>query len=111
MALVHKNAYQNTTVRLPKRIYEQAKMAIRKSEAASSFNEFVVQAIQEKVHKLTEAEIDQAFTQMAGDPEYQQESIALARAFEKSDWESLKATEIAHEHTHVKTRAPKTGSR
>src|SRR5271166_7086482 len=78
--------YQNTTVRLPRHVYEQAKTVAVQSQA-SSFNEFVVQAIEEKVRRLTEAEIDAAFAHMANDADYQRDSIALASQFENSDWE------------------------
>jgi hypothetical protein len=106
-----RNRYQSTTVRLPREIFEQAKIAIKRSEAASSFNDFVVQAIQEKVYKLTESQIDDAFARMSDDPQYQRESVAMAFAFEKSDWEALKSTEIAHERADGKARTSKTSSR
>ena len=99
--------YQNTTVRLPRHVYEQAKTVAVQSQAAS-FNEFVVQAIEEKVQRLTEAEIDAAFAQMANDDDYQRTSIVLASEFEKSDWEALQSG-ITHEQP--KTRASKTRSR
>jgi len=85
--------YQNTTVRMPRHVYEQAKTVIGRSHA-SSFNEFVVQAVEEKVRSLTEAEIDAAFAQMAADPDYQRDSVALARDFEKSDWEAVHSPEV-----------------
>lgn len=105
MPAAQKTRYQNTTVRLPKQVYERAKTAIVRSQA-SSFNEFVVQAIEEKVRRLTEAEIDAAFARMADDPDYQRDSIALARAFERSDWEALEPAvnpETRKSHTHVRT--------
>src|SRR5271156_6742042 len=99
--------YQNTTVRLPRHVYERAKTVVIQSQAAS-FNEFVVQAIEEKVRRLTEAEIDAAFAQMAHDTAYQTSSIALSREFEKSDWE---AYETGATHEQPKTRTSKTRSR
>lgn len=97
--------YQNTTVRLPRQVYERAKTATRRSQA-SSFNEFVVQAIEEKVSRLSEAEIDAAFAQMADDPDYQRDSVALAREFEKSDWEALEPpvkSAIRKSYSNVRT--------
>jgi hypothetical protein len=88
MATAQKKRYQNTTVRMPQQVYERAKVAIRHTQQ-SSFNEFVVQAIEEKVRRLNEAEIDAAFAQMADDPEYQRAAIAMSREFEKSDWEAF----------------------
>src|SRR5580693_9883036 len=99
--------YQNTTLRVPKYIYERARQVVSRSEAAS-FNEFVVQAIEEKVRRLTEAEIDAAFAQMAHDTNYQSSSIALSREFEKSDWEAF---ETGATHEQPKTRTSKTRSR
>jgi hypothetical protein len=99
--------YQNTTVRLPRHVYEQAKSVAIQSKA-SSFNEFVVQAIEEKVRQLTEAEIDAAFAQMANDSDYQRSSIALARDFEKSDWESLQS---GTKHERQRPRPSQTRSR
>jgi hypothetical protein len=109
MAVTRRKDYQNTTVRLPKRVYELAKTAVE-SEAASSFNDFVVQAIEQKLRALSEAEIDAAFAQMAGDDDYQREAVALATEFERSDWEAARVTESAHEPTS-KAHAPKTRSR
>src|SRR3981081_3631217 len=96
-----KKQYQNTTVRVPRHVYEQAKTVIHRFQG-SSFNEFVVQAIEEKVRRLTEAEIDAAFAQMAHDPDYQRASVALAVEFEKSDWEAFASTGV-HEHTKIHT--------
>jgi len=109
MAIARKE-YQNTTVRLPKQIYQLAKSAIEKSEAASSFNDFVVQAIEQKLQQLTESKIDAAFALMADDPAYQRDAVALTRQFEKSDWEASRLSETTNELA-PKARASKTRSR
>jgi hypothetical protein len=101
MPVAAKKRYQNTTVRVPRHVYEQAKTVIDRSQG-SSFNEFVVQAIEEKVHRLTEAEIDAAFAQMAHDPDYQRDSIVISGEFEKSDWEAF-ASPAFHEHPKIGT--------
>jgi len=101
------NKYQSTTVRMPKQVYEQAKKVAGQSEI-SSFNEFVIQAIEEKVRRMTEAEIDAAFAQMASDPEYQRDSIAMAGEFEVSDWEAFKSSD---NNSRAKHRSTKTRSR
>jgi hypothetical protein len=111
MAVPRRKQYQNTTVRLPKRVYELAKTAVEKSQAASSFNDFVIQAIEQKLHQLTEAEIDAAFAPMADDPDHQRDAVALAKGFELSDWEAFQATDSTREHTHAKTRTSQTRSR
>lgn len=119
MPVATEKRYQNTTVRLPRQVYERAKTVAVRSQAAS-FNEFVVQAIEEKVQRLTEKEIDAAFAHMASDTDYQRSSIAVASAFEKSDWEAFQSGansgtthEQRHDQRHDKrtTRASKTRSR
>lgn len=107
MSLAARKQYQSTTLRLPRHVYERAKTVVVRSQA-SSFNEFVVQAIEEKVRRLTEAEIDAAFAQMANDKDYQRSSIGLAGEFEKSDWEAF---ESGTAHEQPKTRTAKTRSR
>ena len=112
MSLTASKRYQNTTVRLPRQVYERAKLVAVQSQAAS-FNEFVVQAIEEKVQRLSEAEIDAAFAQMANDTDYQRTAIALASEFEKSDWEAFQSGKKLEQpkHEHPKTRTSKTRSR
>ena len=97
MQTAAKKQYQNTTVRVPRNVYEQARNVIERGQAAS-FNDLVVQAIEEKVHRLTEAEIDAAFSQMAGDADYQRSAVAMATEFEKSDWEALQAFQPPLKH-------------
>lgn len=112
MSLAARKQYQNTTVRLPRQVYERAKTVVIRSQA-SSFNEFVVQAIEEKVRRLTEAEIDAAFAHMAHDADYQHTSIALASEFAKSDWEAFESGAKHEQPTHgqPKIRTSKTRSR
>jgi hypothetical protein len=107
MPVASKRWYQNTTVRLPRQVFERAKTVVVQSQV-SSFNEFVVQAIEEKVQRMTEAEIDAAFAHMAHDSDYQRSSIVLANEFEKSDWEAFKSGST---HEQPKTRTSKTRSR
>ncbi len=96
-----KKHFQSTTVRMPRHIFEQAKTVVDRAKI-SSFNEFVIQAVEEKVRRLTEAEIDSAFAQMSSDPEYQRDSNALAGEFARSDWEALESTTI-HERPKKRT--------
>jgi hypothetical protein len=110
MALTRRKEYQNTTVRLPKRTYQLAKVAVEKSDTASSFNDFVVQAIEQKLRQLTESEIDAAFARMSDDPEYQRDSIAMTKEFETSDWEASQSSEPNYAISG-KTRDPKARSR
>jgi len=107
MPVAAKRQFQNTTVRVPRHVYEQAKAVIGRTQGLS-FNEFAVRAIEEKVRRLTEEEIDAAFAQMAHDLDYRRDSVLLAREFERSDWEALGSTSV---HEHAKTRTSKTRSR
>ena len=107
MSFAARKQYQNTTVRLPRHVYDKAKTVAVRSQA-SSFNDFVVQAIEEKVRRMTEAEIDAAFAQMASDTDYQRTSIALASEFAMSDWEALQPGTT---HGRPKPRTSKTRSR
>src|ERR1043165_1209951 len=84
-------SFQTTTVRLPKDLYEQARNAVKEAGAASSINDFMVEAIEEKLRQLREQEIDRAFVAMGTDGEYQRDAVALAKSFAKSDWEAYQA--------------------
>jgi len=100
-----KREFHNTTVRLPRHVYERAKASLEQTAISSSFNEFVVQAIEEKVQRLSEAELDAAFAEMARDPDYQNSSVAMSREFERSDWEALQPASPSREPRQPKTRA------
>ncbi len=73
MSATAKKRYQNTTLRIPNQTYEKAKRAASRAQIAS-FNEFVIQAVVEKVRRLTEAEMNAAFAGMAEDTDYQQQN-------------------------------------
>lgn len=105
--------FQTTTIRLPKDLYEQARTAVRETGAASSINDFLVEAVEEKLRQLQEQEIDRAFAEMGTDEEYQREAVALSRSFEKSDWEAYKAVNAsaATDERPRKKRSSKTTSR
>lgn len=103
--------FQSATVRFPVKIYAQARTAVKKSRAASSLNEFFVQAVEDKLRELSDAEIDAAFAGMAQDHDYQRDSVAMANAFDNSDWEAFQATDSAHEHSRRKARSSQTRSR
>lgn len=105
MTQATENRYQNTTLRMPKHVYERAKNAVNRF-ADSSFNEFVVEAIREKLDRLTEAQIDAAFAQMAEDDDYKQDSLKVAQEFERSDWDSFKMTE-SEQTPKTRVLAPK----
>lgn len=104
---------QTTTVRLPRDLYEQARTAAKKTGVTSSLNDFLIEAVEEKLRQIREQEIDQAFAEMGKDEEYQKEAIALTQSFEKSDWEAYKvanASALTNERSGKK-RSSKPASR
>ena len=105
--------FQTTTVRLPYDLYEQVRTAAKKTGAACSLNDFLIAAVAEKLRQMKEQEFDQAFAEMGKDAEYQRESIALARSFEKSDWEAYKVANasILTNEPSRKKRSSKSASR
>jgi len=113
IATARKENYQNTTVRMPKKVYECAKTAVDRLSDVSSLNEFVVEAVVEKLQTLKEAEIDAAFAKMATDLDYQRDAIALTREFETSDRDALEAAERATNEyeSNTNTRTSQAASR
>jgi hypothetical protein len=106
-------AFQTTTIRLPKGVYEQAKAVVKRGSAeASSINDFLVEAVQEKLRLLREKEIDAAFAGMADDSEYRRSAVEMAQSFEKSDWEAYQVSEAAQNASRKpKTRSAKAKAR
>ena len=105
--------FQTTTVRLPKDLYEQARIAVKEAGAASSINDFMVEAIEEKLRQLHEQEIDQAFAGMGADEEYQKDSVSLAESFARSDWEAYRVANASGARNELsrKKTSPKTSPR
>jgi len=103
--------FQTTTVRLPKVLYEQARKAVREAGLAASLNEFLVEAVAEKLRRFRNRQIDAAFAEMAGDESYRSEALALADSFEQSDWEAYQSHGLggeAHESSRSKKKSAKT---
>ncbi len=83
-----------TTLRLPRPLYQQARSLVEKGvSSAESLNDFIVAAIEAYVNALRRRRIDAAFRRMAEDTHYQEEAQLIAEEFERSDWEALEATE------------------
>jgi metal-responsive CopG/Arc/MetJ family transcriptional regulator len=91
MPAAYKSKLQTTTVRLPKRLYEEARSVVQKgSTEARSLNDFIVAAIKTYLKIYERKQIDAAFAGMAKDVEYQQEAKLLAKEFAYSDREALR---------------------
>ena len=85
-----KSTLQTTTVRLPRGLYEEAQRALKKGETeARSFNELLVQSLEERLKRLHRELIDREFEQMKNDRQYQRESEVIAKQFAASDRETL----------------------
>ena len=83
-----------TTVRLPRAVYEKAKSLVDKGKTdAGTFNELVVEALVSYIKRLQRSQIDRAFAGMAADKDYQTSALEMASAFEQSDWEAFESTE------------------
>ncbi len=97
-AIAAKAKVKTTTVRLPAKIYEQAKSIVEHhaKEASSpylSLNDFIVTAVSAYVKLCKRKQIDAAFAGMAEDADYQEEAKLMAGEFEASDWEALRLEE------------------
>jgi hypothetical protein len=89
---------KTTTVRLPQKIYEQAKSIVEhQAKGASapylSLNDFIVTAVSAYLKLYQRKQIDAAFAGMAEDADYQEEAKLMAGEFEASDWEALRLEE------------------
>ena len=83
-----------TTVRLPRPLYEQARWFVEKGvSSAENMNDFVIAALTAYVKMLRRKSIDAAFCGMAVDTNYQKEAQLIAEEFEASDWEALEIAE------------------
>jgi len=82
-----------TTIRLPRDLYEKAKSFVDKRDLdVGTLNELVVAALSAYMTMAKRRQIDQAFAAMAEDADYQKEARMIAADFEASDWEALEGT-------------------
>lgn len=79
-----------TSLRLPRSLYQQAKDLL-KGEAShgATFNELVIRALSSYIRLAARRKIDRAFVGMAGDAAYQEEARTISSEFEAADEESL----------------------
>lgn len=93
-ATSHKSTLQTTTVRLPRRLYEEARRALEKGDTeASSLNDLLVQSLEERLKRLQRELIDREFEHMRNDRQYQRESEVIANQFAASDREALRVAD------------------
>lgn len=105
-----KDRYCATTLRVPKHVYERAKQIVENGETeADSFNDFVVDALKERLRVLREREIDAAIAGIANDADYRESAIRMAREFERSDWDAFRAESETINPAHKKASATEAG--
>jgi hypothetical protein len=81
-------------VRLPRRLYEEARQAVEQGcTNASSFNDLLVDALRARLKQLRRAHIDAEFAQMRNDAQYSRESHVLAQQFATNDRDTLRVAE------------------
>ncbi len=79
-----------TTLRLPRDLYEQAcSRAEANHGGAASLNDFIVAALNAYLQMLQRRQVDAAFAGMANDASYQKQAVGLAESFAESDWEAF----------------------
>lgn len=83
-----------TTLRLPRVLYDQAQRVVEKDLAGvTSLNDLMILALSTYVRSLRRKQIDAAFAGMSADPDYLREAQAIAEEFAHSDWEALQIAE------------------
>jgi len=98
----NRNHKVQTTLRLPKPLYEQARAYVKKGyTTADTLNDFFTAAIQSYTRMVRRKRIDAAFSAMASDADYHREAEAIADEFAESDWESLGAGLQREDESHV----------
>ena len=97
-----RNTKVQTTIRLPKPLYEQARACVEKGyTTAETLNEFFIVAIQSYTRALKRKRIDAAFAPMANDAGYHREAEVITNDFSESDWESLSVGLSGEDETHA----------
>jgi len=76
-------------LRMPAALYTQARHVVDELEEVGSFNEFAVRAIKEKMRRIEEAKIDEAFARMGQDPKYVKATADVFRDFADNDRDTL----------------------
>jgi hypothetical protein len=81
-----------TTLRLPRPLYERAKLFVDRG-SQGSVNELIVNALTAYVRALERRAIDDAFRPMATDSQYQREARDVAEQFSSSDAQTIEIGE------------------
>lgn len=82
-----------TTLRLPSSLYRRAKELVAR-ERSRSVNEFIVNALAAYVKAKERRTIDDAFSAMKDDGDYQREAVSIAEEFLTSDLEAARIADV-----------------
>ena len=80
-----------TTISLPDNLVQEIDLLIERN--IKSRNQFIVEALQDKVKQLKDADIDAQFALMADDSDYIEETLNIESEFARADAEALKTTD------------------
>lgn len=83
---------RRTTVALPADLLEAADRAVRDGSAKSRA-ELLARALRRELAAQRRKQIDEAFLEMATDPDYQADAIVLAEEAVVAGWEALRLSE------------------
>lgn len=81
-----------TTLRLPRQLYERAKLFVENG-SKGSVNDLIVNALTAYVRAMERKAIDDAFRPMTADKHYQREALRVAEQFSASDAETIEIGE------------------
>lgn len=81
-----------TTLRLPRRLYERIKGHVGRKQRGS-VNDFIVKALAAYMRAVERKAIDDAFRGMADDKQYQREALLIVEQFAASDAEAIELSE------------------
>lgn len=81
-----------TTITIPDSLANQVDQLVTTGETKSR-NQFIIEALEDKVRQIRDIQLDAEFAEMATDTEYQQEALEIEQKFAIADYEALKITE------------------
>lgn len=83
-----------TTISLPDNLVREIDLSIETGNIKSR-NQFIVEALQDKLKQLKDADIDAQFALMAEDSDYIEETLKIESEFTNADAEALEITDNA----------------
>jgi len=85
---------KTTTVRLPRRLYEEARRMVEKRATdANSFNDLLIESLEARLKQLRRERIDAEFASMKNDVQYQKQINTIMQEFDSNDRETIRTAE------------------